>query len=207
MSRLILAMIIGGGACVFMAVQDMRLRSMADEKPQSISCADLQANGPGDNLHITMQDFLLCEFAYVYEKQAGGNWSNVWVPAVPVGGEFHKLLLSQVDQDGNFVGEIQLPSDVNVIVQAKDVENESELQQLAAQESLQGMVINLISSLGSTEKELLKESYPSVDFDNCYILEVGRTPASAGKLLGFGVGGLALMVAGGATFLARRRTA
>jgi hypothetical protein len=202
MMRLILAMEIGGGFLVFMGVQEMRLRSVADDAPQSITCAELEANGPGDNAHIALQEFELCDLAYVYEGQEnGGSWSKVWVPAVPVGGEYYIKLLSTLDAEGNAQGEVRLPTNIKLIVKSNDVENESQLGQLAALDSIEGMIVNEISSLGSEEKKLLKESYPGADFDTCYIMEVGRKPATAGKMFGLGGGGLALMLVGGGLFM------
>jgi hypothetical protein len=204
MSRFIIAMVVGGGFLVFMTVQDWRLKSTAKDKPQFITCADLEAKGPGENAHIMLGEFMLCSFAYVYEEKSPGNWSKVWVPAVPVGGAFHQQLLTQVDDQGNLTGDMKLPTGVKVIVTSKDVDNETELLALGDKQTLQGMVVNLIESLGSEEKKILQENYPSVNFDDCYIVEVDRKPASTGRLLATGFGGLALMAAGGITFLMRR---
>jgi hypothetical protein len=207
MSRFIIAMIVGGGVLVFMTVQDLRLRSIAKDKPQYITCADLQAKGPGENVHVMLGEYLLCSFSYVYEEKSAGTWSKVWVPAVPVGGAYHQQLLAQVDEQGNVPDNFPLPNDVKVIIKSNDVDNEAELLALGNQQTLQGMVVNLVDSLGSEEKKILQESYPSVNFDECYIIEVDRKPASTGKLLGTGLGGLGLMAAGGFIFLAGRRSA
>jgi hypothetical protein len=207
MSRFILALVVLGGTLVFFTVQDMRLRATAKDEPTNVTCAELETNGPGDNAHIVLQEFLLCDFAYVYEETSPGNWKNVWVPAVPIGGQYHQELLSKVDGEGKLLGDMPMPSNIKVIVKSNAVSNEGELTQLASQETLQGMVVNLISSLGSEETKLLKESYPAVDFDSCYIVEVGRTPAGTGKLMATGLGGLAMMAIGGVMFLARRRSA
>lgn len=204
MSRFILAMVIGGGFLVFMTVQDWRLKSTAKEKPQFITCADLETKGPGENAHIVLGEFWLCSLSYVYEEKSAGNWSKVWVPAVPVDGEYHQQLLSQLDDQGNVIGDIKLPTNIKVIVTSKDIHNESELTALTDKQTLQGMIVNLVESLGSEEKKILQESYPSVNFDDCYIVEVDRKPASTGRLLATGFGGLALMAAGGITFLMRR---
>lgn len=194
--RFILAMFVIGGVLVFFGVQELRLRSATEDQPQSIPCGTLAAEGPGENAHIVLQDFLLCDFAFVYEEK-GSSWSKVWVPAVPLGGEYHLSLLSQVDGEGRFQGQLPLPKNVNVIVKSSSVSNESELDSLANQETLQGVIVNEIESLGSEEKGILKDSYPGVDFDQCWILEVGRKPASTGKMAGLFGGGLGLVAVGG----------
>ena len=207
MFRFSWAMIVGGGVLVFLAVQDMRLNATAQKEPQQITCAELEKNGAGDNAHIVLQDFLLTTSAFVYEEQSGGRWSKVWVPAVPLGGEYHRKVLSMLDEQGNLRGNLPTPAKVKVIVKSSKVANERELNQLADQDTLQGMVVNLISSLGSDEKKLLKESYPFVNFDDCHIVEVGRKPAGTGKLLGFGGGGAVLALLGVGLLVGSKRSA
>jgi hypothetical protein len=203
--RLILALVIGGGFLTFIGVQDFRLNQASKAEPQEITCVDLVANGPGDNALIVIGDFLLCDFAFVYEEK-GNDWSKVWVPAVPLGGEFHQKLLSMVGEDGRLTGEVPMPKDVKVIVKSTDVSNERELSNLAEKDTLQGLVINQIESLGSEEEKILKESYPTVDFDDCWIVEVGRAPATIGRIAGFFLGGVALMVIGGLIALSGRES-
>ena len=198
--RLKLILVIAGIACIFFGVQEIRLRSAADEIPQEITCADLEANGPGDNAHVVLSDFILCDFAYVYEEK-NSKWSKVWIPAVPLGGEYHQQLLSMLDDQGNLTGELPMPNNVSVIVKSSDVQSESDVELLSSRDTVQGVIVNVISSLGSDEKKILKDSYPSVNFDQCWILEVGRKPASMGKLAGFCLGGLALLAVGGVMFL------
>lgn len=194
--RFVLALVVGGGVLVFISVQDFRLSSASDVEPRQITCAELVANGPGDNAHIVMGEFLLCDFAFVYEEH-GKTWSKVWVPAVPLGGAFHLKLLSLLDEQGNLTEDVPMPTDVKVIIKSSDVSNDRELSSMAGKDTLQGVVVNKIESLGSEEKKMLKESYPMVDFDDCWILEVGRRPATMAKLAGFFFGGVALMVTGG----------
>jgi hypothetical protein len=193
--RFVLALVIGGGVLLYFGVQEFRLSSATKAEPQAITCAELAANGPGENAHVVMGDFLLCSFAFVYEEK-NNKWSKVWVPAVPLGGEFHRQLLSMVDAEGNLTGEPTLPTDVKVIVKTSDVSNGDELGSMGEKDTLQGVVINNIESLGSEEKKILKESYPTVNFDECWILEVGRKPATMAKIAGLCGGGLALALSG-----------
>lgn len=204
--RFILALVVGGGVLLFIGIQEMRLRSAAKEEPQKIACAELAANGPGENAHVLMGDFILCDFAYVYEEK-NNQWSKVWVPAVPIGGAFHLKLLSMLDEEGRLTGEVPPPTNVKVIVKSSSVDNEGELGVLAEKETLQGVIVNTIESLGSEEEKMLKESYPSVNFDECYILEVDRAPATFAKMAGFSVGGVLLMAGGGLLALRGRANA
>ena len=190
--RFLIAIVIVGGMLVFWGVQEVMLRSAASDEPQTITCQQLAEAGPGENAHVTMENFILCDFAYVYEEK-DNRWQKVWVPAVPLGGEYHQKLASMIDEQGNLVGNMPMPRNVNVIVKSNKVMSEADLSTLANQETIQGLIVNQIESLGSEEKKILKDSYPSVDFNKCWILEVGRAPASMGKMAGLLGGGLGMI--------------
>jgi hypothetical protein len=186
-------MLVGGGVLVFFGVQEMRLSKAAKAEPQSITAAELIKSGPGDNAHVVMKDFILCGNAFVYQaKKGGGAWKNVWVPAVPMGGEYHKKLVEMLKPDGTLNGSLPTPTDIRLIVKSSKVSNEQEMGSLADQDTLQGVIVNKIESLGGEQKKILKESYPSINFDNVLILEHARSPATAGKSFGF-IGGGALL--------------
>jgi hypothetical protein len=208
MTRILLVIIILGGAMVFAGVQQMRLASVAKAEPQKISCAKLIESGPGDNAHVELTDFIMVNSAFVTETgKSGGRWKNVWVPVVPVDGEYRDQIASLLG--GSLTpGNLPRPRDIRVIVNSSKVESESDLDALADQDTIRGMVVNKVSSLGSKQKQILADSYPGVNFDNVLILEHGRTPWGTGKSLGCIAGGIALAVAGvGGMVVRRRRTA
>ena len=176
MGRFVLVLIIIGAVLTFAGVQEMRLASGAKPEPQEISCSQLIQNGPGDNAHVLLKDFLITP-AFVYETGKSGNWKTVWVPAVP-----HTTQA--------------IPSEFRVIVKSSRIRSEAELDALANQDTLQGLVMNKIASLGSKEKKILTQNYPKTDFDKVIILEHGRKPASAGKSFGMIGGGLVLAALG-----------
>ena len=206
MGRILLVMLVGGGVLVFFGIQEMRLAKATKPEPQSITAADLIASGPGDNAHVVMKDFLMCDFAYVYQaKKGGGPWKNVWVPVVPVGGDYHKKILGMVKPDGTIDGTPPMPDNIRLIVKSSKVPNEQSVGALASQETLQGVIVNKIESLGSEQKKILKESYPGVDFANVLILEHDRKPATAGKSFGFMGGGAMLSCVGVLGMVKRRK--
>lgn len=198
MFRILIAMIIGGGFMVYFGFQEMSLASKTESTPQVISCQDLSEAGPGDNANVEMSEFMLCTMSFVYEAIGSSDtaYKTVWVPAVPLNGEYHQQLLSMLDDEGNLVGEPPMPKDLGVLVKTSKASNENALYDLADQETLSGLVINEIASLGSEEKKILKDSYPGVNFDKVWILEHGRQPAGAGKTYGLMGGGLLLIVIG-----------
>jgi hypothetical protein len=198
MYRIVIAMIVLGGVLTYWGYQEMSLASKTDPTPQEITCQELSDSGPGDNAHVVMSDFLLCTMAYVYEGVGDSDtaYKTVWVPAVPLGGAYHQMLLSMLDDEGNLQGNMPLPRDLAVLVKTSKVTSGEALDRLADRDTLSGLVINEIASLGSQEKKILIDSYPGVDFDKVWILEHGRKPAGAGKMYGLMGGGLALMLVG-----------
>ena len=77
-----------------------------------------------------------------------------------------------------------------------DARNSGDVERLAAEDTLTGMVINEIDGLGSEERKLLESSYPGVDFKQVLIFEPGRKPMSTGAVYGMLGGGILLILAG-----------
>src|SRR5688572_14555616 len=111
MGRFVLVLIIIGAVLTFAGVQEMRLSSAAKPEPQEISCSELAQNGPSDNAHVLLKDFLITP-AFVYETGKSGNWKTVWVPAVP-----HTTQA--------------IPSEFRVLVKSSRIHSEAELDALA----------------------------------------------------------------------------
>ncbi len=206
MFRIKIALVIGGLMMAFVGVQEWRLTQVAKAEPQAISCADLSAKGPGDNAHVKLTDFLMCEQSFVYEgKKNNPKWNNIWVPAVPVGGEYHRKVMEQVTPEGKLKGPPPIPTDIKVIVKSGKVPSEAELTQLAAQPTLDGLVTNNVETLGSKERKILEDSYPGTDFSKCWIIDHERKPAGMGQVAGLSGGGVLLTLLGLGWFLAGRR--
>ncbi|MDP7740886.1 MAG: hypothetical protein QGF67_05565 [Lentisphaeria bacterium] len=202
----IILLIVAGGVLLFMGLREFRMMQAAAPEPQTISCAELEKNGPGANSHVIMEDFILLEQAFVYEAAPGSNiWTKLYIPAVPIGGAYHLQILSMRDENGRLPENTPMPGDIGIIVKSEHISGKDELTTLAAADALQGLVINKIKSLGSEEKRLLEESYPGVDFEACWIIEDKRRPPGMGKVAALGGGGIALLFAGlGALFLGRK---
>ena len=179
-------------ALVYGAFSEMSLGRGTDGGPKEITCAELGDLGSRANPHIEMTDFLLCEQSYVY-KEEYGKWQAVWVPAVPFEGEYHERVADLLEQ-GVPDDEIPPPDNIRVIVKLTSAKNEYDVSRVGEQETVTGMVINRISSLGSEEKKLLREGYPGIDFDRCWIVHVGRTPMSGAVILGMLIGAIVLFV-------------
>jgi hypothetical protein len=205
MTRLKLVVLGVGAFLAWSGYQEWKLGSNASETPHVIACAELEASGPGDNVHVVLSDFLLSEQAFVYEaRENSTRWDKVWIPAVPLGGEYHQQLLRFVDDEGMFVtDDLPLPKSFRIIVKSPRIHTEQELAAVADADTLQGLIVNEVESLGSEERRLLAESYPGIDLDNVYILEHGRQPSSKGKSFGFLGSGALLLMFGVASFVNR----
>ncbi|MGH7201977.1 MAG: hypothetical protein ACREJB_15340, partial [Planctomycetaceae bacterium] len=46
-----------GGVLVFIGASDMPRANQCGETPQQLSCAELIANGPGDNCYVTLTEY------------------------------------------------------------------------------------------------------------------------------------------------------
>ena len=203
--RLVLVMGIGGCALIWFGIEEPKLSSIARAEATPITCAELVANGPGDNAHVLLGDFLFVQPHYVYEEGKRG-WEKAWLPAVPLGGEHHQEVQRIIEEEGEDA-EFPLPRKIGLIVKLTDAKNEDDVTRIGDQDTIQGLIVNDIESLGSEEKAILGGSYPGINFATCWILEVGRRPKGTGEIVGFFVGGIGLIGLAGFLVLRRRRSA
>ncbi|MBY0310437.1 MAG: hypothetical protein K2W85_00050 [Phycisphaerales bacterium] len=183
-----------GSVLFFIGLQDWRLAVKAKDQPQQISAAQLELAGPGDNAHIVLNRVVLCEWSFVYEasrRASHQDWRWVWVPAVSLDSPYAHQLQSLPPGV-----EPPPPPSVRIIIKSSKAKSEADVHQLAMNDTLEGMVVNEIESLGSEEKKLLSESYPGIDFSRCWIVQVDRRPVGSGQVLGFMGGGGMLALLG-----------
>ena len=177
MRRLLLALVVAGGVLGFYGYQEMRLAEAAKPEAQVLTCDQLATRGPGENAHVRLTDFELLD-NYIYREGKNGKWATSYVPAV-----------------APRVKDVPTVQNVNVLIKSNRARDEAALYKLA-DGPIEGVVINLVAGLGADEKRLLSESYPTLNFDKCWILEAGKTPASHGQVVGMLGGGAGLAVIG-----------
>ena len=156
------------------AVDDWKLLGVAKTEPQSLTLEKLEAEGYGENAHLSLEDFFLCQNDYVVLEKKG-KWVEAYVPAVSLEGEFYKTILAAVQDDD--LDAFYAPSSFPVLV-TLDVDNEDELMEMADRDVLTGMITNKIGGIGGKTRSILEESYPDTDFDTVLLFEVGRKPST-----------------------------
>ncbi|MGQ0613417.1 MAG: hypothetical protein ACT4PV_06750 [Planctomycetaceae bacterium] len=192
MSRFRILLVFGAIGLGVYAYQETRLGSKARAEPQRLSLARLAADGPGDNAHILLTDYLMCSWSFVYSSKRG-SWTEAWVPAVELEGEYHiqvRALIAEKGEDAK----PSPPRDLKVIVKLPSARTIADVERIAALDEVRGMIINEIEELGSQERTILERNYPGVDFARCWVFEEGRSPASSGKKFGLWGGALACLV-------------
>ncbi len=184
-NRLNLGLIIGGCVVIVIGFNEFRMKLTSQVKPQNITLAKLLSDGSGDNIYLNLSGVFIRE-DFVFEgKSEQGPFQTIWAPAQPLPAGF------------NLANGAPPQSGVKIIIKSSDCKTMADVNALAtkgALSSIEGMIVNDITSLGSEEKRLLKSSYENVNFDDCLIFEVGRTPAGMFKVIAlWGFGGLLIL--------------
>jgi len=110
------------------------------------------------------------------------QWHQIWIPVVPGGGrDLHDAIADE---------------DIRAIVRSNRVRDSWDVERLAGEPRLHGMVTNRVDSLNRDEIELLDESYPGTDFSKCLIIQEGRKPADKRHTMFFLSGAAFLLVTG-----------
>ena len=202
--RFLIGMIILGAVLTFASAKKVLLAIKTSDTPAALTCAQLFADGPGDNLHLALEEVIAYGDWYVYASKTGnedGPYDHVYLPFLPVGGQWHQSVLANLDEEGNLKSDVAPPTDIRIIAKFNDVSDPHKLARLIASTEYRGVVINDIKSLDAEERKLLAQGYPGVDFKKCWIFEVGRKPDGMTTPILSLVGGIALM--GGGIFLLR----
>jgi hypothetical protein len=209
-----LLLAIGGFCLCGFGWTEGKVGAKATVEPVEADLAMLEAEAgkPLDNYHLKIGPHYACYYCTVYSYQtkkgaprkaeANTKLSYAFYPIVsPSNPDVQDLPalekkhggLSKVPED-----ELTLPTRFVVLVKTTRFKNVGDLPDdaISHMDSVQGLVINEISSLGSDEKKLIQEEFPDIDFKKVLILEEGRKPFSTTTASLMMFGGLALIGAG-----------
>ncbi|MHC4984833.1 MAG: hypothetical protein ACYTFO_01625 [Planctomycetota bacterium] len=188
-----IAMAAAGLILGIITAEEAWIASLCRQEPQRLTCAELAANGPGDNAYVIVTDVYAPVTWYVYKADLGdedGPYEYVYTPLVDPGSPwFQKVLQDDIEHGEN--RPVSIPTDVGVFAKFKDIRNGRQLAGKLDRYEFEGLIINEFESVEEAEKRLITEAFPGADPDDCWVLEVDRRPWSANF-----VGG-ALAVSGG----------
>jgi hypothetical protein len=191
--RVVVVLVGLGVGLGFFGYREMRLASQAKSEAQHITLAKLVAEGYGDNAYVEIADFAAClqAFVYSYSKDTKA-WKQVYIPLVPLDSPW----LAQAVAAEAAGRPIPPPTNLRVVARISSVHSEDQLQMWADQDTVRGLIVNAVDSLGREERRLLEESYPGSRFDSVLIFDDGRTP-KGGSIIVLIFAGAALSILGG----------
>ena len=202
MFRLKLALIIGGGFLAFFGLQEYRVSMGTSAEPVQIDLAKVEAGETPTNNHWLIGEHAADYWGCVYEyEEDTKRITHLYYPIISDDNPYFDKLEELITKHGgpNNIPEAEYP-DVDtfrVLVKTERFKKESAIPDgLSSDDSLQGLVINLIGSMDAEEERLIKQSFPKVNVDDVIILEEGREPASMMVSLGMLGGGVLLILAG-----------
>jgi len=209
----LLLLIVGGGTWAY-GWSEGRVSEGTNEQAAAADLAKLEAGGKPDNNHITIGGHTACYYASVYsyytkKKNRGAKatdttrLSYVFYPIISSNHPFNQELVNLLTKYGSLdkiPDEVDLPQIDQFVVLVKtkrfgtlkDIPNDP----LRKETGIQGLVINVVSPLSSKEKDLIRDSFPKIDFNKVLILEEGRTPTSAFWSSSLIFGGIAVLLGG-----------
>jgi len=185
-----------GAALLFAGGRELLLCAKASPTPQTISYRQLATQGYGKNAHITLTNALpVTMWMVYYGKGDDGPWTRVYFPAIADDNPWIEAVMANSAANrptGQKIG-MGMPKDIHVLVKFTGIKNAKDLTakltaHFQADNTIRGTIINEIDSLGSKEKALLQQGYPSLDVNRVLILEVDRMPSTTKGLALIGGG-------------------
>ncbi len=206
--------IISGGVAIAIgvillseALKDSTIASIAKEKPQRITCKQLIAEGPKDNAHLILKDFVYCDNMFVTLTEVDDNgretddfyWKAIWVPLVPADDPWVQGFLAAREAGGDAYDKYPPPSQIKIILKSKTVPKDDYFANLDKKTIIKGIVINEIEQISGEELKLLQDTY-KFDPQKVWLIEEGRALKSTSSLMGkYAIAGVLML--GGLIFI------
>ena len=219
MFRLKLIIIFIGGMVAFLGFEEYKVSMDSTEEPMAIELSILEENTKIDNNHLKVENYMALYPYSVYEYQAKkgetgepGNNTKVTHTYYPIISQSHPYInqiaeLSNRYEDLSLVPDEEWPTvqKFSVLVKTKTFKTIGSIpDKYEIKTDIQGLIVNRIEELDSKEKQLVRESFPTVNMSKLLILEEGRKPSSMFKSFGMMGGGAVLSILGiGMFFMGR----
>ncbi|MBN2534860.1 MAG: hypothetical protein JXB88_18410 [Spirochaetales bacterium] len=209
--RVIIILIIGGGALIFFGVRDFILLSDSTPEPQEIDLTVLENDRSLQTNHVRIGPHYALYPACIFEYETEESYSKDYTDSTsvnyvyyPIISQTHPFFIQLAALEAEYGDVDAIPDslwpeieDFSVLVKTTDFITVGSIPETwTYEEGVQGIVINKIKSLDHEEEELLKESFPAADLDNVLILDKGRKPGSLLSPLLMTGGGTALILFG-----------
>lgn len=213
MWRIIIGMIIGGGLLCFFGYEEYNVSAGTSSEPVNVELLDLENGKTLDNNYIRIGPHYRLYDASVYQYKVKSNSeqptaktrvNRVYYPVYSTSGPFGKQMDVLMKKYGsydklpeNLPDNELLPTDnLSMIIKTSKYRSIGALPGgMVRCESIEGLVINSIESLGSKERKLLESGFGKIDFSRVLILQQGRKPTSTAVSLAMMGGGALLIVA------------
>lgn len=213
MSRFGLVLAVIGVVVAYIGFEESRLAAVADVEPLEVTCLQLETEGYGDNAHVVIRDFVPSLHGFVYETSDNADrWDRVWLPLLSSESEYLQRLQELADTYGVFdvpkeeFERLSEAAEFRVLLKSTALRSEAAVDQFGGPgETVRGLIVNAVESLGSDERRLLTESYPNVDIDQVFIVEHNRSPRAQTDIMYFWAGSALLLFLGIGMIVRHRR--
>lgn len=217
--RIKLLFLIGGGFVLAHGYEEYTMTRISKAEPEVVELAQLEGGSTISNQHIKIGKHhrIYPGLTYSYSQKEGDNSAPTastkvnyaYYPVISEEHEFFKKLAELIAQHGDLD---KLPDDATVprienfavLVKTDKIDTVGQIpEDFVESTEIQGLVINKIDQVKADEQALIRQNFPSLDFNKVLVLEEGRHPSSLGYALGVMALGLVLMLVGLALFVTR----
>jgi hypothetical protein len=192
-----LLLLVGIGVFVWGA-QEYWVSRGATEQPEDMDLAKIEAGERPSQNHIRLGKHLRLYPSLIFataKSQKDSKDPPIHYSFYPLISPSHPQLAKERIEDIAAAGDDPHLKEFTVLVRTEQFKRVGEVPHgPVVENSIQGMVINSISSLSADEAKLIKDSFPNLDTNRLLILEQDRTPASLFKSFGIMAGGAVLVL-------------
>jgi hypothetical protein len=184
-----------------MGFQEHKLSAGASEEPVRVNLVNLEKNPEPPDKHLTVGAHWAIYPAWVgWGEENSDRLDWIYYPIISDSHPYNRAWDNLLERYGDSeIPESELPKleSLAMLVKTKQFKCESAIPtEWKPEESVTGLVINDIDTIGSEEKRLINQSFPGLSLDDVLILEKDRTPTGGMGSLGMIGGGLALILIG-----------
>lgn len=197
MLRLKLLLMAAGGALIYFGYQEFQVGRDASATPVEVTLSSLEQGEPAPNVHLQVDEHIALyhECVYSYRQNKGevgepGPEAKVNFAYYPIISAEHPFVQSE-DNSATL-------DTFAVLVKTHRLKTVGDIPDIPRMDSeVSGLVINRIGSLKKDEKQLIAQSFPSMNLDQVLILQEGRKPSGMLIYLGEMIGGLVMIALAG----------